>query len=138
MKLANRNTKASGGGILKCHVGFPTIENSTSHSPCILIGQMQREAIRKMSKRCQKVVKGREKSRQGDRKAVFDTTDIICFQHLDIAAFFPKLFQSSQKKHRKTESRDFKINFCQQWEICWALAGRQQSILGPTSYVNHW
>ena len=43
--------------VAKCHVGFPTIDNSASHSPCILIGQMQREAIRKLSESCEKVFK---------------------------------------------------------------------------------
>ena len=55
--LANQNVRTVGGGVVKRPVGFATIVNSASHSPCILIGQMQREAIRKLSRRCQKSIK---------------------------------------------------------------------------------
>ena len=40
--------------VVKCNVGFPTNDNSTSHSPCILIAWMQREAIRKYVDICRK------------------------------------------------------------------------------------
>ena len=36
--------------VVELQVGFPAIDNSTSHSPCISIGSMQREAIRKLTK----------------------------------------------------------------------------------------
>ena len=49
--------KTGGGGVVKRHVGFPTIDTSAAHSPCSLIGQMQQEGIRKLSKRCQKLIK---------------------------------------------------------------------------------
>ena len=38
------------------------VDNSASHSLCILIGQLQRAAIRKLLKRCQKVVKNQSKN----------------------------------------------------------------------------
>ena len=44
------NARTGGGGVVKRHVGFLPIDNSASHSPCILIGQMQREAMGKLSK----------------------------------------------------------------------------------------
>ena len=37
--------------VVKHYVGFPTVCNSASHSLCILIGQMQVGAIRKLSKK---------------------------------------------------------------------------------------
>ena len=39
-----------GGGVVKRHVGFPTIDTFASRRPSILIGQMQRLDIRKLSK----------------------------------------------------------------------------------------
>ena len=39
LKLTNQNTGTVGGGVVKCHVGFLTNNNSAPHSPCILIGQ---------------------------------------------------------------------------------------------------
>ena len=48
--LANQNVRTGGSGVVKRHVGFPTIDASASDSPCILIGQMQPETIRKLSK----------------------------------------------------------------------------------------
>ena len=56
-KLANQNATTGGGGVVKRYVGFPAIDTSVSHSPCMLIGQMQWEAIRKLSKRCKKLIK---------------------------------------------------------------------------------
>ena len=45
------------GGVVKRSVGVPKIDNFASRSPCILIGQVQREAIRKLSQSCQKLIK---------------------------------------------------------------------------------
>ena len=47
-KLANQNVSTGEGRVVTCHVGFPTIDNSACHRPCILIGQMQHQAIRKL------------------------------------------------------------------------------------------
>ena len=55
-KLLNQNARSERGGVAKRH-GFSTTGNSASHSPCILIGQMQRETIRNLSKSCQKLIK---------------------------------------------------------------------------------
>ena len=43
-QLVNQNVRSVGGGVVKSHVAFPTNDNSASHRPCILIGQMQRKA----------------------------------------------------------------------------------------------
>ena len=43
--MANRDARTGGGGVVKRQVGFPKIDTSTSHSHCLLIGQIQREAI---------------------------------------------------------------------------------------------
>ena len=37
----HQNVWTVGGGVVKCHVGFPTKDNSAIHSRCILIGYMQ-------------------------------------------------------------------------------------------------
>ena len=55
------------GGVAKHHVGFPTIDNSASHGPFILIGQVQQEAIASCQKRCQKLVKHYSKILSGGR-----------------------------------------------------------------------
>ena len=33
------------GGIVICHVGFPAIDNSAFHSPCILIGHLKKTLL---------------------------------------------------------------------------------------------
>ena len=53
-KLFNQNARTGGRRVVKHYVGFPKIDNCASHSLCILIGQVQQEAIRKMLKRRQK------------------------------------------------------------------------------------
>ena len=45
-----------GGGVVKLHVGFPTIVNSASHSNLYFDWSIAKEAIRKLSGTCQKVV----------------------------------------------------------------------------------
>ena len=51
-KLANQNVTTGVGGVLKRHVGFPTIGNSASHCPCILIGRCseKQKDVKKLSK----------------------------------------------------------------------------------------
>ena len=41
LKLANQNVRTGEGRVVECHLGFSTIDTPTSHSPWILIGQMQ-------------------------------------------------------------------------------------------------
>ena len=54
--IFNWPIKTTGGDrVVKRDVGFPTINKFASHSLCILIGEMQREAIEKLSKSCQKL-----------------------------------------------------------------------------------
>ena len=53
--------RTGGGGVVKRHVGFPTIDPS-AFSPFILIGgHMQREAIRELPKHAEKMSKTNKK-----------------------------------------------------------------------------
>ena len=60
-KLANQNARTVGGGFVKRHVGFPTIDNAASHSHSVLISQSpdatrnHQKVVEKMSKSCQKL-----------------------------------------------------------------------------------
>ena len=49
-KLANQNVTTGGGGVDWRHAGLLTINTPASHSPCILIGQMQQGANTKLLK----------------------------------------------------------------------------------------
>ena len=55
LQLANRNATTVGGRVDKLYVGFPTTANSASHSNLYFDWPVAKEAIRKLSKRCQKV-----------------------------------------------------------------------------------
>ena len=108
-KLANQNARARADRVVKLHVGFPTSDNIASHSPGILIGQIQRQTIRKLSKANKKLYRVAKVTRAwllltvfafGMRNSPGSSTSAV-----DVVKLLRKRHLSSNRKELKNEVR---------------------------------